>query len=553
MPELTQENSTPQVPPKLPHIGQVIDGRYRVESVIATGGMGVVLRAEHVAMEREVALKLLHPHIAATDATIVERFHREVQLAKTLDHRNTIRLYDSGKTEEGLLFVAMEYLDGETLDELLARRGALRVWRAVDLTLQMLDGLAEAHARDFVHRDIKPSNVFVARNRRGEDVVKLLDFGIAKPLVDAGADLTGTGTICGTPNYVAPEYLRSEPIGKACDVYAVGLILLEMLCGQRVFEGDSPMETMTMRLQTRPQIPFLIEESPLAGVIRKAVAIQPEDRYADADEMYRALRPVAERLPAELLARRVDRPEPVGAPRPAPQRTEGSSRSATRVSLYREEPFEPVVSPRVAAGAAAALAVLAGVGVALLLSDDGASSSAAPATSAPAVQIAPVHPEESGSSSVSSTEVPSAADSSTSDSPPVSLEFVVDSEPAGARVERGNEFLGSTPLSVEVPRDELPATLNLAKDGFTTASVELSADASELVFERLNPQSPPEVAQPTMEATESVEAPKQRQSKRSAPRSRRPAPKPVTEPKPAETRDISEQKVEKVLDELLVE
>lgn len=534
MRELTEENTTNRVPARLPNVGQVIDERYRVESVIATGGMGVILRAEHLAMERKVAIKLLHPQIAAADETVVERFHREVQLAKTLDHRNTIRLYDSGRTQEGLLFVAMEYLEGETLDELLARRGALRVWRAVDIAMQILDGLAEAHARDFIHRDIKPSNVFIARSRRGEDVVKLLDFGIAKPLVDAGADLTGTGTICGTPHYVAPEYLRSEPIRKACDVYAVGLILLEMLRGRRVFEGDTPMETMMMRLHARPAIPFLIEESPLAGVIRKAVARQPGDRYADADEMFRALRPVAERLPAELLARRVDRPGPMRVDKLAPQRTEGSSRSATRVSLHREEALENPMSSRLAIGAVVAIAALATIGVGLLVSADGER-----APSRPVAQAAKPVVEQPATPAAEPHMPPRTA--------PAAREFVIDSQPLGARVTRGTRLLGKTPLNVRLHLDELPTSFTIQKDGYLPASVQLSSESSDLVFKRLN-ADPSAAKTPPAKPARAIEGTPRRRTSAT-----RPASRPARKRQPDPGDEISDQKVEEVLDTFLVD
>ncbi|WP_168210633.1 serine/threonine-protein kinase [Persicimonas caeni] len=297
---------------KMPDIGDLLDGRYRIQAVLATGGMGVVLRAEQLPMERPVAIKLLHPHIAAGNEKLLGRFEQEVRLAKLLNHPNTIRLYDFGESSEGLVYVAMEFLDGRDLKRLIAEEGCLPVGRAVEITRQMLDGLAEAHAHDFIHRDLKPSNVFVTENRRGEDVVKLLDFGIAKSLDGSDVDLTGSGSICGTPGYVAPEYLQSESLEKASDIYAVGLILLEMLIGQRVFKGDGAVQTMMMHLQIDPDIPPEIERTPLAPIIRKATCKRPEERYADADQMLQALEAIIEELPQDLRVDGYESPQSQG-------------------------------------------------------------------------------------------------------------------------------------------------------------------------------------------------------------------------------------------------
>ncbi|QDG51789.1 PEGA domain-containing protein [Persicimonas caeni] len=288
---------------QVPEIGEILDGRYRVQGVIATGGMGVILRAEQLPMERSVALKLLHPHIAVADPNLVERFAREVRLAKQLNHPNTIRLYDFGKSEQGLVYVAMEMLDGMDLKRRIAREGVMSVGAALEITRQMLDGLAEAHARGFIHRDLKPSNVFIVKNRRGEDLVKLLDFGIAKSLSDS-ADLTGSGSICGTPSYVAPEYLMQERPGKPADIYAVGLILLEMLTGRQVFKGEAPVQTMMMHLKLDPDIPDEIAQTPLAEVIERATAKDPNARYQDAEEMYAAVCAVMRQVPADLKVHR---------------------------------------------------------------------------------------------------------------------------------------------------------------------------------------------------------------------------------------------------------
>lgn len=284
---------------QMPQEGDVLEGRYRITSVLATGGMGLILQAEHLRMGRQVAVKVLHPHIAQ-DAEVIARFEREVQLAQGLNHPNTIRLYDFGEADSGLVYVVMELLEGEDLKEVLAREGSLPVGRAIELSLQVLDGLGEAHEQDFVHRDLKPSNIFVCENRRGEDLVKLLDFGIAKSLEESGADLTKTGSICGTAAYVAPEYLYDPTPTKSADVYAVGLILLEMLTGKRVFHGTTTAQTLMMQMQRDVKIPRHLAQTPLGEVIERAASKEPARRFADADHMFQALAAIRDELPADL-------------------------------------------------------------------------------------------------------------------------------------------------------------------------------------------------------------------------------------------------------------
>lgn len=283
----------------MPRVGDTLEGRYEITKVLATGGMGVILRARHLRMGRDVAIKILHPHIAQEDHVVV-RFEREVRLAQMLNHPNTIRLYDFGEAENGLIYVVMELLDGADLKEIIAAEGALPLGRAVELTMQVLDGLGEAHEQDFVHRDLKPSNIFVCQDRRGQDQVKILDFGIAKSLEEGGSDLTATGSICGTAAYVAPEYLHDPTPQKAADIYAVGLILLEMLTGRRAFSGTTTAQTLMMQMQRHIQVPRQIASTPLGEVIRRATSKEPAQRYQNADQMFQAMGAIVDSLPKDL-------------------------------------------------------------------------------------------------------------------------------------------------------------------------------------------------------------------------------------------------------------
>ena len=283
----------------IPGVGEVIQDRYRLDSTVATGGMGVIMKATQLAMERDVAIKLLHPHMAS-DSKTVARFEREVHLAKHLSHPHTIQLFDFGKTDGGSLYIVMEYLEGRDLKEILNDEGGLTLGRTVEIGLQSLDGLAEAHEHDVVHRDLKPSNIFIQEDRRGGDFVKLLDFGIAKSLEGGGAALTATGQVCGTPQYMAPEAVLKRAAGKPGDVYAMGLILMEMMVGRRLFDAGSMPQTIMLQMNQPVPIPDRLAETPFCEVIERSTAKHPDDRYQDADEMFEALDRVAGEIPEDL-------------------------------------------------------------------------------------------------------------------------------------------------------------------------------------------------------------------------------------------------------------
>ncbi|MAC29345.1 MAG: serine/threonine protein kinase, partial [Myxococcales bacterium] len=272
-------------------LGETLD-RYRLEAVLGEGGFGAVYRARHVMMDRAVALKLLHPRMAHQE--VQERFVREARTLARLGHPHIVGIHDCGVAATGEIFLAMELLEGEDLAGVLERRGALPPAEAVGLIVPVLEALEAAHAAGVVHRDLKPANVFLARVR-GETVPKLLDFGISK-VEGAGAErkLTRTGSVMGTPHYMAPETLRGAgEVDHRADLYAVGVMLYELIAGRTPHEAES-YEALVVRIATDP-VPPLGTVAPaaapaLAAAVDRALAREPGARFGSAAEMAAALR-----------------------------------------------------------------------------------------------------------------------------------------------------------------------------------------------------------------------------------------------------------------------
>ena len=240
-----------------PLIGTLIAHRYTLTSILGEGSMGVVYAANQEGLDHEVAVKVLHEHVAA-DPKVKRRFHREARMTSRLSHPNTVRVFDFGRTEEGRLYLAMELLDGPDLLELLQEDDPLTPRRIGTILIQVLNALEEAHDEGIVHRDLKPENVMVVEDHQGRERVKVCDFGIAKLVEAEGSAITITGFVCGTPEYMAPEQARGEALDPRADIYALGCLLYRMLTGVVPFQGKSALATITEHL-TQPlmkQPPF---------------------------------------------------------------------------------------------------------------------------------------------------------------------------------------------------------------------------------------------------------------------------------------------------------
>ncbi|MCC6525784.1 MAG: serine/threonine protein kinase [Polyangiaceae bacterium] len=275
--------------------GAVVAGKYTIVAEIGAGASGTVYRARSVSSRDVFALKVMHAD-AAQRATDPESFAREASTLMSLQHPHIVRLLDYGHTADGVPFLAFNLLEGRTLDKRLRDEGALDWGEVGWLSLQVLKALERAHGRGFVHRDIKPGNIFLQRTAAGE-VVRVLDFGLAKLAAGAAPATLHSGLVEGTPRYMAPEQARGEEVGACADIYSFGLVLGEMLCGTPLVSGASDMEIYVAQGSDEPlTLPEQVLSSPYAGVVLRAVAKPLEQRYRLASQMLADVQAVHDRL-----------------------------------------------------------------------------------------------------------------------------------------------------------------------------------------------------------------------------------------------------------------
>ncbi len=275
-------------------VGQIVAERYHIQKKLGEGGMGQVYLAEHVKMGRRCAIKIMAQSMM-NDADAISRFNREAANASRISHPHVCAVYDFGETREGLIYLAMEYIEGKSLSGLLDEGGAMPLPRATGIITQCADALQAAHDLGIVHRDLKPDNIMVM-TARGRDIVKVVDFGIAKA-TDAkasGQKVTKTGLVVGTPEYMSPEQLSGDPCDGRSDLYSLALVFYRMITDKLPFEADTAQETMIKRLtdeplplaQARPDLRFPVL---LQTVLNRSLTRSPADRYATAVEFGRDL------------------------------------------------------------------------------------------------------------------------------------------------------------------------------------------------------------------------------------------------------------------------
>ncbi|HET7506214.1 MAG TPA: protein kinase [Kofleriaceae bacterium] len=287
-------------------IGEIFLDKYRVDSILGHGGMGVVAQCTHLALNELVAIKMLRRDVL-DDPEAVKRFMREAQAAARLKSEFVARVTDVGESETKVPYMVMEYLEGHDLGNLLDDRGSLGVPWAVELTLQACEALAEAHSIGIVHRDVKPTNLFVTWRPDGSALIKVLDFGISKLMV-AGMDLTQTQSLLGTPAYMSPEQMRSaRQVDFRTDIWSLGTVLYEMLEGHRPFEAESFSEMCVKVAVDLPQ-PMFLAPPALQQVVMRCLEKAPESRYASMAELAAELVPFSnDPHQAQVLVERMSR------------------------------------------------------------------------------------------------------------------------------------------------------------------------------------------------------------------------------------------------------
>jgi eukaryotic-like serine/threonine-protein kinase len=460
-------------------IGSTLAGRYRVEARVGSGAMGAVYRAEHAVLGRRVALKILNRDRLVGGDT-VQRFRREAQALSALHHPNTVRVFDFGASDEGMLYLAMELLEGEALTDRIVREGPLPVQEALDIIQQVLRSIGEAHGQGLVHRDLKPDNVFLARVQHAPvPIVKVLDFGIAKAIEGERAiDQFETldGTVFGTPRYMSPEQAAGKPLDLRSDLYSVGIMLYELLSGHPPFVDNDAVVVMARHIREQPvpvcrAAPTRPIPPSLEACLSKALAKKPADRFQTAEEFERALqgcRQAAARL--ERLAQR---------------------------GLHHSFVARVWLAPswtRWSAAGAAALLLLAATRLVFFTGDDAGTTSdmlaardphdrhpdphelAPPALSADEAARTPASSDEAAPqlANVHAATVDSAREPLASAAHGARRVVVLKSHPAAAEVFQDGAQLGVTPLDVSMsPGASL--TVQLRKRGFADHTLELHA------------------------------------------------------------------------------
>ncbi len=466
-------------------IGALVGGKYRVLSLIAAGGMGKIYRAEQQPLGRIVALKLLHittqrdPTAAETsDADVSgKRFFREASILAKLQHPNIVTVFDFGAvdtlsgatkddTAENQFFMAMEFLQGETLHERLLHQRRLSWEDTVRFTRQIARGLREAHALGIVHRDLKPMNLMITTDRDGEEQIKILDFGIVKMIDEPQKELTQEGAFVGSPMYMAPEQIETGRVDLRSDIYSLGIVVYRCLCGAPPFSAGGSMKIMMSHLSEAP--PPLGERVPdlpqwVESVVMRCLQKSPSERPQTMDELLRLL------SDPNVYGSGLQSSGEISALRDRPPSNPGSGpRSSSMLPALAPAPTLPPEAPTIAGGASTSMRpaeptapkrsplpfVLAGVAALAL--------------------IAVILLLQRGRSTVDEGKTGAASTTAPKDDLPKSFTFTIDSSPRGADVFEGDRLLGQTPFSTSIDAAAVakdPRAFTLRKEGYEAYSI----------------------------------------------------------------------------------
>lgn len=287
------------------YIGTVLDGRYTIKEVIGRGGMATVYKAQHSVIERVVAIKILSPK-ASGISNIHKRFYREARVVNRIQHPNVLDVIDLGQTEHGMLYLVMDYLAGESVYDRLCKEN-FDARETVHILEEVCKGLGRAHDLGIIHRDLSPSNIYLSKDGGLLSTVKILDFGIA--FIKDETRLSMPGTVLGTPHYMAPEYAMGQDVTPASDLYSLGALAYEMLCGDPPFDAEDYSSVIVMHVKDEPeplnQRTSRVPES-LNRAIMRCLNKKPEDRYANAYELHDVLESITRELATERTTQKID-------------------------------------------------------------------------------------------------------------------------------------------------------------------------------------------------------------------------------------------------------
>jgi eukaryotic-like serine/threonine-protein kinase len=504
---VARDSSEPKAPDPL--IGHTVDSRFRILSLIARGGMGKVYRAEQAPLGRICALKVLNPNYdGESDPEFHKRFFLEAATAAKLSHPNTVTIFDYGKSEDEIYYIAMEYLEGRTLHRVLREDGPFPENRAAHIARQICRSLREAHGHGVVHRDLKPANVLLVDHSDEKDHVKVLDFGLVKDVSGkSNDDLTQAGLFMGSPKYMAPEQITGTGVSPATDVYSLGVVLFEMLCGKVPFDRGKSVVTLMAHVNEQPpamtsMLPGLVMSATMEAIVYKCLEKDPANRYQSMNELLNALKRLGsgewmsdtnEALLAVsysgLHALRAPTP-PGGAP--APTGTYGSgpvargafvspSMTDMNAAQQAEVPSTPPLRPsrgRFYVGAAVGV-IAVGLGAFAVMSP-GPTSNVGTDHAVGNTTAATI---ASPTSAPSTTPTGAPSTDPTSTSQPGPRVVRIESEPAGATVsENGNVLCQATPCNVtwEGAAAEATHKLQIAKAGLVPATIKVSAGEQKI-------------------------------------------------------------------------
>ncbi|XXF81661.1 protein kinase [Myxococcaceae bacterium GXIMD 01537] len=479
-----------------PLLGKVLNERFRILETLGAGGMGRVYKAMQAPLDRLVALKVLNPQYSTQDKDpeFQKRFLLEASVTAKLRHPNTVTVIDYGRTEDGIFYIAMEYLEGLTLAQLLTQEGPLPWARALNIAQQVARSLREAHKVGLIHRDLKPANVMVLNQETDHDVVKVLDFGLVKSLVGdeqfpKESALTQAGVILGSPQYMAPEQARNITDVRS-DVYSLGVVLYQMLTARPPFQAQQSIDVIFKHINEAPasfgaiwpghNIPAEVE-----ALVMKCLAKRPAERFQSMDEVLDAIRRAGGAAGASGA---FSRPRAVSGSGPISGPVSGPAASGVSTVALDISVEEPKKSRWKLPAAILGGVVLLGAGAALLMRGPSTPLEAPPV--APVAVQKPAAPAETARPKAvevaAAPAVDSAADLELAPlTPPPPVRFLIASEPSGARVIYGGKDMGETPLELPVPvgrRGLAIAELTFTLDGYQRTTATAEGEGPEVRF-----------------------------------------------------------------------